>query len=48
MLSAFQFIPKLFSGDEVRACEFFQFNLGKLCLYGPHFDTQGIVVLEYV
>ena len=43
--SAFQFIPKVFGGDEVRAlCKpvmIFQTDLDKPCLYGPCFVKVG-------
>lgn len=52
MHSAFQFILKLFSVVEVRALrrphKFFQSDIGKLCLQGPHFVHRRVVMLEYV
>ncbi|MCI4391931.1 hypothetical protein PGIGA_G00140000 [Pangasianodon gigas] len=48
----FQFIPKVFSGVEVRALcrplKFFHNNLGEPCLHGPRFVHRGIVMLEQV
>ncbi|MCI4391073.1 hypothetical protein PGIGA_G00130010 [Pangasianodon gigas] len=48
--SVFQFIPKVFSGVEVRALcrtlEFFHSNLHTPCLHGARFVLRGIVMLE--
>ncbi|MCI4383748.1 hypothetical protein PGIGA_G00030000 [Pangasianodon gigas] len=48
--SVFQFIPKVFSGVEVRALcrtlEFFHSNLNTPCLHGARFVHRGIVMLE--
>ena len=48
--SAFQFIPKLFDGVEVRALcrlvKFFHTDLNKQFLYGPRFVHRGIVMLK--
>ncbi|MCI4381499.1 hypothetical protein PGIGA_G00252490 [Pangasianodon gigas] len=48
--SVFQFIPKVFSGVEVRALcrtlEFFHSNLHTPCLHGAGFVHRGIVMLE--
>ncbi|MCI4387901.1 hypothetical protein PGIGA_G00079600 [Pangasianodon gigas] len=48
--SVFQFIPKVFSGVEVRALcrtlEFFHSNLHTPCLHGARFVHRGIVMLE--
>ncbi|MCJ8749759.1 hypothetical protein PDJAM_G00179970 [Pangasius djambal] len=48
--SVFQFIPKVFSGAEVRALcrtlEFFHSNLHTPCLHGARFVHRGIVMLE--
>ncbi|MCJ8748244.1 hypothetical protein PDJAM_G00162700, partial [Pangasius djambal] len=50
--SVFQFIPKVFSGVEVRALcrtlEFFHSNLHTPCLHGARFVHRGIVMLEQV
>ncbi|MCI4394312.1 hypothetical protein PGIGA_G00167270 [Pangasianodon gigas] len=50
MQSVFQFIPKVFSGVEVRALsrtlEFFHSNFGKPCLHGARFVYRSIVMLE--
>ncbi|MCI4377832.1 hypothetical protein PGIGA_G00208400 [Pangasianodon gigas] len=50
--SVFQFIPKVFSGVEVRALcrtlEFFHSNLNTPCLHGARFVHRGIVMLEQV
>ncbi|MCJ8736196.1 hypothetical protein PDJAM_G00256040 [Pangasius djambal] len=48
--SVFQFIPKVFSGVEVRALcrtlEFFHSNLHTPCLHGARFVHSDIVMLE--
>ena len=48
--SAFQFIPKVFGGDEVsalcRPVKFFHTDLDKPFLYGPRFVDRGIVMLK--
>ncbi|MCJ8739726.1 hypothetical protein PDJAM_G00050400 [Pangasius djambal] len=48
--SVFQFIPKVFSGVEVRALcrtlEFFHSNLHTPCLHGARFVHRGIVMLK--
>ncbi|MCJ8737963.1 hypothetical protein PDJAM_G00030110 [Pangasius djambal] len=48
--SVFQFIPKVFSGVEVRALcrtlEFFHSSLHTPCLHGARFVHRGIVMLE--
>ncbi|MCJ8738048.1 hypothetical protein PDJAM_G00031240 [Pangasius djambal] len=48
--SVFQFIPKVFSGVEVRALcrtlEFFHSNLHTPCLHGARFVHRGVVMLE--
>ena len=48
--SAFQFIPKVFDGVEVRALckpvKFFHTDLDKPFLYGPRFLHGGIVMLK--
>ena len=48
--SAFQFIPKVFDGVEVRALcrpvKFFHTDLNKPFLYGPRFVHSGIVMLK--
>ena len=48
--SAFQFIPKVFEGVEVRALcrpvKFFHTDLDKPYLYGPHFVHRGIIMLK--
>ncbi|MCI4392233.1 hypothetical protein PGIGA_G00143630 [Pangasianodon gigas] len=48
--SVFQFIPKVFSGVEVRTLcrtlEFFHSNLHTPCLHGARFVHRGIVMLE--
>ncbi|MCI4386200.1 hypothetical protein PGIGA_G00059530 [Pangasianodon gigas] len=50
--SVFQFIPKVFSGVEVRALcrtlEFFHSNLHTPCLHGARFVHRGIAMLEQV
>ncbi|MCJ8748173.1 hypothetical protein PDJAM_G00162490 [Pangasius djambal] len=50
--SVFQFIPKVFSGVEVRALcrtlEFFHSNLHTPCLHGARFVHRGIVMLEQI
>ncbi|MCJ8737978.1 hypothetical protein PDJAM_G00030230 [Pangasius djambal] len=50
--SVFQFIPKVFSGVEVRALcrtlEFFHSNLHTPRLHGARFVHRGIVMLEQV
>ncbi|MCI4376965.1 hypothetical protein PGIGA_G00197790 [Pangasianodon gigas] len=50
--SVFQFIPKVFSGVEVRplcrTLEFFHSNLHTSCLHGARFVHRGIVMLEQV
>ncbi|MCJ8741355.1 hypothetical protein PDJAM_G00069720 [Pangasius djambal] len=50
--SVFQFIPKVFSGVEVRALcrtlEFFHSNLHTPCLHGARFVHRGIVMQEQV
>ena len=50
MQSAFQFIPKVFDGVEVRALcrpvKFFYTDLDKPFLYGPHFVHRSIVMLK--
>ncbi|MCJ8742121.1 hypothetical protein PDJAM_G00078520 [Pangasius djambal] len=50
--SVLQFIPKVFSGVEVRALcrtlEFFHSNLHTPCLHGARFVHRGIVMLEQV
>jgi hypothetical protein len=48
--SAFQLIPKVYDGVEVRALcrpvKFFHTNLDKPFLYGPCFVHMGIVMLK--
>ena len=48
--SAFQFIPKMFDGVEVRALcrpvKFFHTDLDKFFLYGPRLVHRGIVMLK--
>ena len=48
--SAFQFIPNVFDGVEVRALcrpvKFFHTDLNKPFLYGPRFVHWGIVMLK--
>lgn len=42
---AFQFIPKVFKGIEIRPSKFFHTNLAKLYIRGPRFGHRGTVTL---
>ena len=50
MQSAFQLIPKVLIGVEVRSLcrpvKFFLIDLDKKCLYGPRFVHRGIAMLK--
>lgn len=52
MQSAFHFIPKMSSGDDIKPLchphDFFKSSLGKPCLHGPCFVDKGIVMLGQV